>query len=458
MDVTTTTDGTTTADAHVRSLEVTMMFRRRSLLHALWLAALALVLAACSQPAELERRSLEETPTLTPAASDLDGWSDADDLVLNVYGTGIGAFGEPISDPADDEDVDTLSLPSGALDDAVQVYVQVVLKGGDWGTDVERVAVESGDYSEQLAGGDFVTTEDGFGRFYEFDVDEVGQLDEAFTATVEYDEFEDNLGRSLIVYVFEDAGDELSVGDVTNAYVHGPDADADDAYQRSFTIPGDTGPRDVEVTFVLSDLEDDDRPIRMTAEADGNDEQVERTEPNEGSELHIETLLLEDVPGDVTEIDTEVFSDPTRDGDSVYVNAIDVGVHPAEDGEEPPIGGQGCTPGYWKQEHHFDSWVNHAPADSFEAVFDVDVTLRGRGRTTFDEPTLLQALEANGGGVNALARHAVAALLNAETSDVAFAYTPSEVIDVVHDAIVAGDHEETKDLLEEANEAGCPLD
>ena len=23
---------------------------------------------------------------------------------------------------------------------------------------------------------------------------------------------------------------------------------------------------------------------------------------------------------------------------------------------QPPTGGQGCTPIYWKQEHHFDSW------------------------------------------------------------------------------------------------------
>src|SRR5262245_29821740 len=33
----------------------------------------------------------------------------------------------------------------------------------------------------------------------------------------------------------------------------------------------------------------------------------------------------------------------------------------------------GCTPGYWKQSQHFDSWVGHSPNDSFEAVFGRDV-------------------------------------------------------------------------------------
>jgi hypothetical protein len=29
---------------------------------------------------------------------------------------------------------------------------------------------------------------------------------------------------------------------------------------------------------------------------------------------------------------------------------------------EPPPGNQGCTPGYWKQPHHLDSWVGYTPA------------------------------------------------------------------------------------------------
>jgi uncharacterized repeat protein (TIGR01451 family) len=124
----------------------------------------------------------------------------------------------------------------------------------------------------------------------------------------------------------------------------------------------------------------------------------------------------------------------------------------------PPRGGEGCTPGYWKQEHHFDSWVGFLPTASFEDVFDVDVTLRVGGQGDVHDPTLLEALNATGAGVNALARHAVAALLNASNPDVSFDYTVAEVIALVQDAVESGDFETAALLLAAANEQGCPLD
>lgn len=116
--------------------------------------------------------------------------------------------------------------------------------------------------------------------------------------------------------------------------------------------------------------------------------------------------------------------------------------------DEPPGGGtEGCTPGYWKQEHHYDSWVTYAPSDDFEAVFGVDAS------TSW---TLGTAVKAKGGGENALARHAVAALLNAASS-VDYLYSTAEVIAAVQDAYASGDFETTKDLLADENELGCPL-
>ncbi len=119
--------------------------------------------------------------------------------------------------------------------------------------------------------------------------------------------------------------------------------------------------------------------------------------------------------------------------------------------EEPPGGGQGCTPGYWRQEHHYDSWQGFAPGNDFDTVFGVNV---------FNPNiTLGVAVELGGGGVNALARHGVAALLNAASGGVNFAYTVAQV-----KAIVAGTAaysglsvEARKNLLAAANEAGCPL-
>ena len=115
--------------------------------------------------------------------------------------------------------------------------------------------------------------------------------------------------------------------------------------------------------------------------------------------------------------------------------------------ETPPAGGQGCTPGYWRQEHHFDSWTNYSPTDSYNATFGV--------AGSFD--TLLDAVWANGGQENALARHAVAALLNAANPSVNYAYTEADVIALVQSAYASGDFEGVKNLFAAENEMGCTL-
>lgn len=112
---------------------------------------------------------------------------------------------------------------------------------------------------------------------------------------------------------------------------------------------------------------------------------------------------------------------------------------------EPPMGGEGCTPGYWKQPHHFDSWVGYAPGDSFDAIFGVPYDL-----------TLLEALEQGGGHEKALGRHAVAALLNA-ASGVSYYYSEAQVISLVQSAYATGDFNGAKNQLAAQNEMGCPL-
>ena len=70
---------------------------------------------------------------------------------------------------------------------------------------------------------------------------------------------------------------------------------------------------------------------------------------------------------------------------------------------EQERGGEGCTPGYWKQRHHLGSWTGYGPGEDYDVVFGVVAS--------FDK-TLLEALWQGGGGEKALGRHAVAALLN----------------------------------------------
>jgi len=122
-------------------------------------------------------------------------------------------------------------------------------------------------------------------------------------------------------------------------------------------------------------------------------------------------------------------------------------------GEE---GGEGCTPGFWKQSQHFGHWpAGRSPGDDYETIFGVDITIKVNNmqETT---PTLLQALQAQGGAQNALARHSVAALLNAETS-VSFLFSSAQVIALVQDAFLNPPFETNKNLLADQNEQGCPL-
>ncbi|HXE57407.1 MAG TPA: hypothetical protein VNK43_05360 [Gemmatimonadales bacterium] len=114
----------------------------------------------------------------------------------------------------------------------------------------------------------------------------------------------------------------------------------------------------------------------------------------------------------------------------------------------PPEGGEGCTPGYWKQPHHFDSWpAPYTPTTLFSSVFD----------DAFPGMTLVQVLGQGGGGLKALGRHTVAALLNAASGGVDYDLTVQQVIDGFNAAYPGGDIEGTKNRFEGFNQQGCPL-
>jgi hypothetical protein len=119
-----------------------------------------------------------------------------------------------------------------------------------------------------------------------------------------------------------------------------------------------------------------------------------------------------------------------------------------------PEGNQGCTPGYWR--NHADRWVGAAPGDGFNATFGVDLFS--------PDISLGTAIGLNGGGVNALARHATAALLNAyggvantDGTTVSYPFDAAKVIELVQDAVAGGTVEATKTLLDASNNLGCPL-
>ena len=111
------------------------------------------------------------------------------------------------------------------------------------------------------------------------------------------------------------------------------------------------------------------------------------------------------------------------------------------------LGTEGCTPGFWKQTQHFDSWTApYEPTDQFSSVFE----------DAFPGMTLLDVLGQGGGDLNALGRHTVAALLNGANPNVDYAYSASEVIQLFNDVFPGGVYEALKAQFSSANEQGCP--
>ena len=122
---------------------------------------------------------------------------------------------------------------------------------------------------------------------------------------------------------------------------------------------------------------------------------------------------------------------------------------PAPSTTPPPPPGEGCTPGFWK--NHPDAWG----ATAFTPTTTLGSVFTGLP-AAYTNTTFLQALSLGGGGLNALLRHAVAALLNSTHPEGAYPLTADQIIALVNAGIASGDHETVKSQLDEANNLGSP--
>jgi hypothetical protein len=112
-------------------------------------------------------------------------------------------------------------------------------------------------------------------------------------------------------------------------------------------------------------------------------------------------------------------------------------------------GGEGFTPGYWR--NHTEDWVGYSTDADFDTTFGVD---------WYDpDITLLDAVWMRGGGLKALTRHAAAALLNAAHPDVAYDMTVGDVLAEVQavDPEDRGAVTALKNTFETLNEQGGDL-
>jgi hypothetical protein len=124
-------------------------------------------------------------------------------------------------------------------------------------------------------------------------------------------------------------------------------------------------------------------------------------------------------------------------------------------------GDEGCTPGYWKQEQHFDSYPAGMTPDT-----QLDVLL-GFEIPGYEDITVLEALQLKGGGANALIRQGTAGMLNVLSPDVDYDFSEATTLRQFQDGLdpqlfdmwpdADDDLEERKDALDAANNAGCPL-
>ena len=142
---------------------------------------------------------------------------------------------------------------------------------------------------------------------------------------------------------------------------------------------------------------------------------------------------------------TEFLNDDHYVIDVRNVKSVEIGICKEPNG--------GCTPGYWKQPQHFDSWVNYSPTP-VKSLYDDTFGVTSSFGTGF---TLLDAMEQGGGGEIALGRHATAALLNTQNDDVNYSFSETEVMEIVQDAYDTNDFETAKNILAGENEQTCPL-
>ena len=110
----------------------------------------------------------------------------------------------------------------------------------------------------------------------------------------------------------------------------------------------------------------------------------------------------------------------------------------------------GCTPGYWKNHKRWPA--PYMQSTQFSAVF----------ADAFHGKTFQQVLSLGGGGLNALGRHTVSALLNAMSIGTPqYGLTSAQVISKFNAAYASGVYEPTKDLFESFSDAypgiRCPL-
>jgi hypothetical protein len=117
--------------------------------------------------------------------------------------------------------------------------------------------------------------------------------------------------------------------------------------------------------------------------------------------------------------------------------------------------------GYWKQNHHFDSWVaaGYSPNQTLESVFDLP-NQWGLDNKTLKEALSFKSGPGTTGAAQILLRTAVAALLNSAHPNVDYPRSTAKVVADVNAALASNNRSTILALANELdadNNLGCPL-
>lgn len=447
-----------------------MEFNRKLITGAM-VSILALVLAACQTTTEPQAVYTHPEAGMTQLGEgvttlDLEPtiWDRAG--AVEVLGVGMGNYVEVLNNPAEIEIID--------VDSVTAVYLQVILK---FSSEDAVVTFENSSDEVLATVDDTGTVKNTTGTFFEvmLDADRVPG-DGIIRAHVNpAGEDADREGwkapRSFVAFVLrEDATPSVtSKGAIGYADIYYADSDLGRVQSYTETLEFVPAPvdRDVVISFALSEVEADERVADVEVKVGAEVVFDVRFVQSDEDEVIVRSIS-KTLPAGVTTITVTASSpDPADDGvkgDSFFLAGVNASV--TEPPEDEEFGA--CTPGYWRNHtgegpgRQANAWAptGYATGDLFSGVFGRVITVDAPRRVTYEDPTLLQAVKANGGGVNALARSAVAALLNAAHPDVNYPYDEAAVIAAVQAALDAGGSVigETATYFDDINnEFICPL-
>jgi hypothetical protein len=173
---------------------------------------------------------------------------------------------------------------------------------------------------------------------------------------------------SFVAYVYREGDDPQIYNEVIDYHAFLFHNGEDDPLLLTSDLPASAEPRNIEISIPFTDLVsgeyDPPRTVDITLSS-GTETVNTRIAPsvnNMGDLLHIETILLENVPGDLTDVEVKIYSPNSMSapdwGDSFITGSILLSTTVIEDG--------GCTltQGYWKTHSEYgpapydENWAN----------------------------------------------------------------------------------------------------